>query len=211
MTILNQLETSELPNIFKDFLSLIEPKIWKKVASNSRAEAKRQPFLKDYLLQKNFIAITLTQIYEAWESEKPLPFVGSSLELYETYIFVSQTVQLARIQSPEHIKKFLGRVRGSFKNFVDQEALRFEFLIAVHFSSKGYEVSFPEQVGLGNFDWLVTKNKVSIEVECKLVTENKGRKVKMTDALKTHELIRKETSNTFKTLKECNPPIFSSR
>ncbi len=62
-------------------------------------------------------------------------------------------------------------------------ALRLELVVATHFLRRGVRVTWPEVEGTGRFDLLLTSLGPSgLEVECKAISRDKGRKIHRWDA-----------------------------
>ncbi len=88
-------------------------------------------------------------------------------------------------------KKLVQRIRGAFKNPNDMRAIQLEIMAATHFVLRGNAVVWPEMEGGGTFDLLIKDLGTSgLEVECKSISEGKGRKIHRREALEFHQLIK---------------------
>jgi len=84
----------------------------------------------------------------------------------------------------------------------DIRQIEHEFRCSTHFNRKGFQVTFADLEGLGNFDLLVKTQHGAIQVECKTVTEDTGSQIKSE--------LTANLSETFQKLVTENPPVDES-
>jgi hypothetical protein len=64
-------------------------------------------------------------------------------------------------------------------------------MAATHFVRRGHSIGWPEMEGLGRFDLLVKDLGTSgLEIECKSISEDKGRKIHRRETLEFHHLVK---------------------
>lgn len=200
MKILSELQTSNLSIQFQEFSNLINPQTWQKVANQTKLDMRAAPHLREYLRERHQLALTLSELSQFWSKYKALPEKVSSIPHYQAYTFMSQVVSLNSQLTEKSKKSFIGRVKGAFRNPEDLKAVLQELEIATHLSRHHYHLDLPREIGVGDFDWLATKDELAIEIECKFITREKGRKIKPRQAVETHHLIRTELSQLIKRL-----------
>lgn len=73
-------------------------------------------------------------------------------------------------------------------------ALQLEFTAGLHFSKLGHRLAWPElEAGGGTYDLLVEDiGPAGLEVECKVVSEEKGRRISTRQALDFWNLMQRD-------------------
>ena len=180
----------EIPANFRRFVDVIGDRCWLDQSALIAADIKRNQFLQEYLTAQNSMALALTDCSQAAaKNGNKLPqALTAQLRMLECHIFVSQTLQLidaATRFSKKRGESLISRVRGAFKNPTDIQAMQLEARVATHFLRIGASVRFPE-LGSGRerFDLLVESlGTYGLEMECKAVTHDKGRKIHRLEGL----------------------------
>ena len=72
----------------------------------------------------------------------------------------------------------LNRSRGSILNDDSIKGFLFELDLAIHFFNRAFDLTFVDLEGRGNYDLLVTKGALEMEIECKRKSIDAGRKIK---------------------------------
>jgi hypothetical protein len=181
---------SQFPVVFDRFETLIGKRLWQKRATAIRAEVRGNPYLKEWLLQENRLAMVLDR-YSAHKQEKsvsPTINIVDSQE-YEAVSFVSQSLVMLDSVDSATASALLGRVKGCFQNPSDLQGLAFEILTATHLKRRGAEVHLPAD---GTYDWFSINQSLPFEVECKSISNDKGRQVHFRAALDLQHLIKRE-------------------
>lgn len=79
--------------------------------------------------------------------------------------------------------------------------LRLELTAATHFSKRGHSVIWAEEEGIGTFDLLIEDiGPNGLEVECKSISTDKGRKIHRQDALEFFSLLAPNLTGFVQTL-----------
>jgi len=93
--------------------------------------------------------------------------------------------------SASNSKRLLGRVRGAFKNPDDMRAMQVELLAATHFIRKGFRIDWPEATnGRHDID-VIGLGSHGLQVECKSISSDKGRKIHRREALEFYSIFVK--------------------
>jgi len=107
--------------------------------------------------------------------------------------FAAQSLSIIEHSSKNEATKFVQRIRGAFKNPNDMRAIQLELMAATHFVHRGNTINWPEMDGIGRFDLLINNiGNSGLEVECKSISEDKGRKIHRREALEFHHLVKPE-------------------
>lgn len=186
-----ELTTAEIPEIYRRFARVVGDKHWKRRVSVIKTEAKGSRFLVDYLHVENSIAFALDRCRDLAVRYGDLPRVeAENRELYPAIGFAAQVLSVMDISSPQEAERFRRRVQGALSNPDDMRGLRLELMAATHFVRRGHKIIWPEMNGLGTFDLLVESIGIAgLEIECKSISNDKGRKVHRREALDFYHLL----------------------
>jgi len=169
-----------------------------------KAAIKGNRFLSSYVHNENDIAFGLERCGDLIARYGGLPDTSDATrKLYPAVTFAAQTLSMMDLATPAEAERLRRRVAGSFDNPNDMRAMRLELTTATHFARRGYRLEWPEMTpGAGTFDLLVPDmGPLGAEVECKSVSNDKGRNVHRRDALVFHHLVAGELAHIRKTLK----------
>jgi len=122
--------------------------------------------------------------------------------IYPIISFAAQVLSIIDHSSDQQAKRLIRRIHGAFQNPDEMRAFRFEMMVATHFVKRGYTISWPEMEGSGTFDILVQNiGTDGLEVECKSVSYNKGRKIHRREALEFFHLVKPQLTSAIHDLK----------
>lgn len=184
-----ELRQDQVPTIFKRFRSEVGESTWMDVASAVHAEIAVKPYLKDVLVDQYRVVLALEECSLATAmngGRMPWALPGQN-RLLEAFVFMWHSVQLldaARAISNKRAIILRARLVEALRSPRMLQAMQLEAQVATHFVVAGKRVLFPE---LGNgrekFDLLVEDlGPKGLEIECKVVTYDKGRKIHWVEA-----------------------------
>ena len=197
-----ELQTNEIPDVFTRFCSVIDERFWLKRLALIKEATRGHQFLKDYLFEENAIAIALARCSDlvARYGQIPIQETGNR-DLYPAISLAAQALSIIDHSSGLEAKRLVQRIRGAFKNPDDMRAIQLEMMAATHFVHRGYPIVWPEMEGAGTFDLLVNNIGISgLEVECKSVSSDKGRKIHRREALEFHQLVKPQLQTVSRNL-----------
>jgi hypothetical protein len=184
-----EIHSNDFPAVFNRFEQIVGSNIWHRRVTKIREEARGNQYLRNYLQYENRVAFVL----EAYSKHKasygapPSIFIQDAAQ-YETVAFAAQTVTFMQAAEPKVAQAFRARVRGAFNNPPDLRGLALEMLIAMHLQRQGALIKLPTD---GTYDWLAEQDGLSIEVECKSLSNDKGRPIHHRESLDLFHLARK--------------------
>jgi hypothetical protein len=192
-------QTAQIPDIYRRFAAVIGESHWRHRVQKCRQEIKGNVFLREYLMRENDIAFQLDRL-----SELIKPFgcvqMTQAVEnpaLYPAGSFAAQTLSLMDSATKDVAERFRRRIHGAFKNPADMRGLQLELAAATHFARRGRRISWPETTGMGTFDLLVEGDgHEPLEVECKSVGEDKGRKIRRQEVIDFAALLKPQLRST---------------
>lgn len=187
-----EIHTLDIPQIFTDFSHEINEKHWLRQVRESKAAICGNPLLKTLLESEYEIAYQLSHMSDLVHRHGRIPYANCvDREAYPAVAFMAQALSAIRELAPTEAKRVRGRVTGAFNNPEDMRALRMELTTATHFIRRGNKVTWPEITGTGSFDLLVEGiGTGGLEVECKSISSDKGRKIHRRESLDFYALVK---------------------
>lgn len=206
-----ELETKDIPKIYARFAKEIGERHWRQRVKVLNDEIRGNPFLKTLHLRENAIAFQLVRLGEMHDK-----FGDAALSIYndeQHYQAASFATQVLSVidasdrQTGEQLKR---RVHGAFKNPAEIRAMRLELMAATHFLRAGRKVSWPEMTstpsaqGVGTFDLFIQDiGPNGLELECKSVSDQRGRRINRRQALDFYGVLRKRHWERIQRLRAC--------
>jgi len=187
-----ELQTNEIPDLFARFKDVIGERYWLKRITSIKEDIRGHSFLADFLAKENEIAFTLARCSNLVHRYGRIPLQeAENHDLYSAMSLAAQVLSIMDISSKIEAEKLVQRIRGAFKNPDDMRAIQLELMAATHFVHRGHTVSWPEMDGFGRFDLLIKDIGTNgLEVECKSISEDKGRKIHRREAIEFHHLVK---------------------
>lgn len=178
-----ELRTAQIPETFRRFASEIGEEHWLNRVKLCNQEITGNVFLRELLWRENEIAFQLNHLSELTQRHRRIPMQEiENPAIYPSASLMAQALSVMDTSTKEDAERFRRRIHGALKNPADMRGLRLELSAATHFIRRGKKVSWPETTGIGTFDLLVEgDNHSPLEVECKSISEDKGRRIHRRD------------------------------
>jgi len=193
-----ELNTTDVPALFSRFVSVIDDKHWMSQVRLCNEAIRGNRFLDRYLHSQYEIAYQLSQMTELGRRYGRIPHQHcQDAAIYPAIGFAVQVLSAVEGFGRVDGERFRRRVHGAFKNPADMRGLRLELSVATHFIRSGEHVRWPETIGDGNFDLFIESlGKEGLEIECKSVSDDKGRKVHRRESLDFFGLLKSHIEST---------------
>lgn len=187
-----EIQTGEIPDVFVRFKDAIDERYWLKRTVSIKDNIRGQPFLRDHLVEENAIAFALARCSDLVARYGRIPMQeAENRNLYPAIGLAAQVLSIMEHSSDLEAKRLIQRIRGAFKNPDDMRAIQLEIMVATHFVLRGHSIIWPEMERVGTFDLLVKDlGNNGLEIECKSVSGDKGRKIHRREALEFHQLVK---------------------
>jgi len=184
----------EIQNIFDRFKRVIGEKNWRHRVKLLEDEIRGNRFLRHHHLEKNDIAFALAQCSDWVKVNGTLPVRQIDFTpIYPAIAFAAHCLAMLDLMDAANRARTVRRIQGAFNNPEDMRALQLEFTAAIHFVKRGQKIAWPELEGDETYDLLVEDlGPLGLEVECKSVSESKGRKITNRDAIDFWNLMQPE-------------------
>jgi len=146
-------------------------------------ETRRRRAMSIGLLNRYAIPLGLHRAYQYVRSTG-----RAKSPLMDPYTFAACTfaiaaVSVSRCLSEDANTRLSGMVRQGLSLQGDARRLQHEFAVAAHFAKNGWDITFVDLEGQGQFDYLVSNGKLEMDVECKTISADKGNAIHMFDSL----------------------------
>ncbi len=187
--LVTDIATGQISEIYQRFGHVIGEAHWKKRACLLKNEVKGNRFLSEYIAMENALVFQLDHLRMVHARHHVIPhYELENRDIYPAVAFATQVLSIMDSSPPARAEQLRRRVHGAIKNPDDMRALRLELVAATHFTRRGCRVVWPEMTGEGSMDLLVEGLGPSgLEIECKSISDNKGRKIHRQDALRFYK------------------------
>lgn len=186
-----ELYTDQIPTLYAQFAAEIGDNHWRRRTILLDREIHGNRFLGKYLRAENSIAYELDALRIHVDKFGPTGMPAIGKDCYAAARLAAQTISIVATLPPKVAEQFRRRVRGAFQNPDDMRGLQFELAVATHFIRRGRRVTWPELDGTGTYDMYVNGlGRNGLAVECKAISEDKGRRVPKRAALEFYSLLK---------------------
>lgn len=189
--LLTQLRTEQIPAVYQEFADFVGENHWRNRVSQLEAEIRGNRFLGHFLRKENALTYQLAELAELRRRFGGVPLLEvNNQQRYASMAFAAQALSIFRSRSAPLAEQFRRRVHDALKRPDAMRGLRLELSAATHFSRRSSKLTWPEMSGIGTFDLLVPELGPSgLEVECKSIGEDKGRRIHKREALDFYGLL----------------------
>ena len=185
----------EIDQLFRRFRHVVGDSNWRHRVKKLEEEIRGNRFLRHYHLQENEVAYQLNHCSDLERQYGTLPVGQIDLSpVYPALAFASHCLSTLERMDATNRARGIGRIQGAFRNPEDMRALQLEFTAGLHFAKLGHELSWPElETGGDTYDLLVEDlGPAGLEVECKAISEEKGRRISTRHALEFWHLMKRD-------------------
>lgn len=195
--------TGEIPGVYRRLARAVGTDHWQKAVARQEAAIRANWFLGDYLRSEYAVAYQLDRLRGLVERfGTVLPDVCNDPGIFPAMGFAAQVLEVMARGTTKQAKAFANRVRTAFGSAENMHGLRLELQAATHFTRRGHRVSWHRASKAGTFDLLVEDlGPTGLEVECKSISENKGRRIHRRDALEFWGSLWKDVAGAAQSLR----------
>lgn len=180
-----EMTTAEVPEVYRRLASAIGAAYWQAAVARQEDAIRSNHFLGDYLRSEYAIAYQLDRLRRLVARFGTVPHEAcNDPSIFPSLAFAAQVLKVLDRSTVKQAKTFVKRVRTAFSSSENMHGLRLELLAATHFVRRGHRVAWHREKNGGSFDLLIEDLGPSgLEVECKSISANKGRRIHRRDAL----------------------------
>jgi hypothetical protein len=153
-------------------------------------------------LREHEIVFSLARLGSLADEHVTIPLNLITPAEFPAIAFAAQIISLIDYASPAEAEQLRGRVRGALGNPDDMRGLRLEMTAITHFLRRGHRVELPSAGQERIYDFLVADMcDHGLEVECKSISRDKGRKIHDYEAIEFYGLIKPMLDPVFSNLR----------
>lgn len=180
-----ELTTAEVPGVYRRLASAIGAEHWQRAVARQEDAIRSNRFLGDHLRSEYAIAYQLDRLRKLVAGFGTVPHeVCNDPSIFPSMGFAAQVLGVLERSTVKQARTFVKRVRTAFSSSENMHGLRLELEAATHFARRGQRVAWHRVNNGGSFDLLIEDlGPKGLEVECKSISENKGRRIHRRDAL----------------------------
>lgn len=180
-----QMTTAEVPWIYRRLARAIGAERWQGVVARQDEAIRSNHFLGDYLRTEYAIAYQLDRLRRLVAEFDTVPHEAcNDSSIFPSLAFAAQVLGALETSTVKQARTFVKRVRTAFSSSENMHGLRLELQAATHFARRGQRVGWHRVNNGGTFDLLIEDLGPSgLEVECKSISENTGRRIPRHEAL----------------------------
>lgn len=177
--------TAEVPSVYRRFATAVGARFWQGAVARQEEAIRFNPFLREHLRSEYAIAYQLERLRIVFAKFNTVPYeVCNDSSLFPALAFAAQVLEVLKRSRHKQAKTFVKRVRTAFASSENMHGLCLELQAATHFTRRGHSVIWHRVSNGGTFDLLVEDlGPNGLEVECKSISTDKGRRIHRRDAL----------------------------
>jgi hypothetical protein len=171
--------------MYRRLASAIGAEHWQGAVARQEEAIRSNHFLGDYLRSEYAIAYQLDRLRGLVAGSGTVPHEAcNDPSIFPSLAFAAQVLGVLERSTNKQVSAFVKRVRTAFSRSGELHGLRLELQAATHFVRRGQRVSWHRVKAGGSFDLLIEDlGPTGLEVECKSISEDKGRRIHRRDAL----------------------------
>ena len=171
--------------MYRRLASAIGAEHWQGEVARQEEAIRSNHFLGDYLRSEYAIAYQLDHLRKLVARSGTVPYqVCNDPSIFPSLAFAAQVLGVLEMSTVKHARAFVKRVRTAFTSSENMHGLCLELQAATHFALRGQRVAWHRESNGGTFDLLIEDLGPSgLEVECKSISENTGRRIPRRAAL----------------------------
>lgn len=180
-----QMTTADVPRMYRCLATAIGAEHWQGTVARQEEAIRVNHFLGDYLRSEYAIAYQLDRLRQLVARFGTVPHEAcNDPSIFPSMAFAAQVLGVLELCNAKQAKAFVKRVRNAFNASEQMHGLRLELQAATHFARRGQSLTWHRAKNEGTFDLLIDDlGPNGLEVECKSISENKGRRIHRRAAL----------------------------
>ena len=177
MYIRPEFESRRFPSHIRQFISITGWQSWKRRLDWLRRQVRCNTAMAHYLIDRFELELAFSDIYKR---RKLTGKYAVKEEVAAEYGFLSFSCMLPLVYgrlNPVGQIRLRGMLFDALKNDYGLGPLAYEIKVATHLMTLGFDVEFSDLEGNANYDFLAKNGDVCIEIECKFISADVGKKI----------------------------------
>jgi hypothetical protein len=178
MRLQTDIAPSALPALVCQVANIAGWQVWKNRVQALMSLAKDNPLWLNVVAERHSLEMAFCEARQHIKSIGRCAWPPRTAEEYRLYCFVANIARVHEKLGEAGKARLSGQIRSGLEKEFGLGPLDFEMKIAAHLMSRGFDVDFHDlEIGDGGYDFLATSGGSKIEVECKHISADIGRKI----------------------------------
>lgn len=171
------IQDREVPSLLKRLVDITGASPWHKKFSTIQQQFEENRFLGDWIRERHGIEVKFAQLLIQERRQGGFPLQLQDKLHYELAGFAAGVVRIYEQLSSRGRHRLRGMLLDGLKPDNNLLSVQHEMVTAVHLISRGYDL-VPNDLEVGSgVDFVASEDGLEIEVECKCITGDLGRKL----------------------------------
>jgi len=175
------LYSRDMKRLVPQFIGIVGVSVWRKRFSDLTELRRESPIFEDFVKERHTIELELDWLLAHKRKTGRYP-KKAEYPAFQRVVGFMRMVHGVHSNLNEPGKRRLhGMIRDALKRESGFAALGHEMTTAAHFMRQGFDIEFVDLEGKKRFDLLARRDQDEIEIECKTVSNDIGRKIHRRD------------------------------
>jgi hypothetical protein len=188
----------ELEALHSSLVAITGQDPWERAADWVSKQLAANPFMREWLDERYIIAIKLRESLAERRRTGHIPTMARDLGDYRLVSFVTGVARAYEGLSAQGKARLRGMLLDGLKSDHGLLSLENEITTAMHLLSRGFDVEFHDMETGSGVDFIARNDGVEIEIECKMVSGDLGRKIHRLRALALFWSLAEIASRTYR-------------
>lgn len=168
---------AEIPAQMTRLVAITGWKPWRRRLEWLQEQVRSNPTMPSFLRERFGFELAFEQVRRHQNQSGRYPWPPQTAEQQRCYSLLAMVTRCHHRLGLVGKKRLKGMIEDALKSDYGFAPLAFEMKIAAHLMSKGFNVIFHDMEEGGGFDYLIENEGVEMEIECKFVSGDVGRKI----------------------------------
>lgn len=165
-------------------LPVVKRNSWLVAAKKLSAYADQNPFMSEFVIERHGITLGVARLLRAWGRTHRAPKMPETNEEVIGAEFIVSLAKAIRELGPQGRNRLRGMIQGAIDSDMGLGPVGHELTVAAELERRGWKVKFEDLEGAARFDLLATRAQETIEIECKSISGDIGRRIHQRDFLR---------------------------
>jgi hypothetical protein len=198
MLFVPEIGQNDFQSLFERFLQIAGAPLWTHRIEWIKKQCQRNPLLKDCYNEYHNLEIQFDGLRRQWVRTGRVPTDVKDPARYKLYAFLTQFMRVHERLSPRGQNRLCGMLVDGLKDSRKKGllSLQQEMTTSAHLLRLGFDVDFVDLEGAGRCDFVLRRDGIELDAECKMVSCDIGRKIPRVIAIEVLHRIQKEIEQT---------------
>lgn len=173
----HQLHVDEIGEHLNSFLAITGSRVWDKRIGELRHQLRDNPFLGEYIAERHGLVLTMDDVQKHREENLRIPSSSEHPSVHRLYAFAVAVSRIYEGITDSGKNRLRGMLEDGLGTDKGLGPLEFEARTASSLMARGFDIDFHDLNTGGGFDFLARKEGAELEIDCKSVSGDLGRKV----------------------------------